>query len=435
MFTERRRPVATLTAAGTAIALLVAGCGSSTHTASSSPASTAAGATSGGTSSASQPIPVRLDSAPGGAPVVFHAVVSETGAASFLGSREAKALNVVAQQVNSTGGIDGHPMKVEIQDNQSNPATAVQLAQPWISQGVQFILNGSVVASDKAVDALATSSGPFIYDLSPGTHPKPGSMIFSSGISTKSDAAAYLNFLASKGMTRVAIMNSTDGSGVDGYSAFTAALSTKAFSKFKMVSHQTFDPTSVSVNTQLAKIKAARPQALIVWTTGTPLGVVLQGMASLGMDSIPTVTTDGNAAYAELTKFSSLLPKKIFFPTGALYVPPSDLKGSLRASVASFDKAVAAVHGHGGDPWGLSYEPALLLVGALKHLGIHATAKQILNYMQHLHNVAGIYGSYSTSIKDHRGVHTNSIYMSTWNGSSFIPVSGPGGRAAGTPKS
>jgi len=408
-------------ATGAAAALLLAACSSSSKSAST--ATSAASSASSGSASG--------QASPSGSPVVFHAVVSETGTYAFLGSREAKALKALAAEVNASGGIDGHPMQVDVEDNQSNPATAVQLASAWVSQGVPFILNGSAVATDKAVDALATSNGPFIYDLSPGTHPKPGSMIFSAGLSTGSDAKAYLTFFKSKGYTNIAVINSTDGSGTDGYNQLVTQLTSPAFSSIKIVSHQTFDPSDVSVTTQMAKIKAANPQALVVWTTGTPLGTVLKAMSALGMDSIPTITTDGNASYSELSAFSSLLPKKLYFPTGPLYLSPSLLPSNISGTVAKFDQVVKSAGGHGGDPWGLAYDPAQLLMGALEHLGVNATATQILNYMENLHGVPGIYGVYNTSTSDHRGVHSDSIYISSWNGTSFTPESGPGG----TPKS
>ena len=148
------------------------------------------------------------------------------------------------------------------------------------------------------------------------------------------------------------------------------------------------------------------------------------------MQNIPTVTTDGNAAYAELTHFSSILPKTLLFPTAALYLPVADIKNpAVKAKVVAFDKAVKAAGGHPGDAWGLSWDPAELLIGAIKHLGVKATAPQILKYMENLHNFAGIYGVYNTSTSDHRGLSAQDVYMTVWNGSSFTPVSG----AAGTP--
>ncbi len=397
---------------GVASAAVLAACGSS------SSSSNAASASS--TSSAS--------GAASGTPYVIHAIISQTGAASFLGSREAKSLQALVALTNKQGGIDGHPLQVDIQDNQSTPQTAVSYATPLVSANVPLIFNGSVVAVDASVDALATSSGPFIYDLSPGTHPKAGSMVFSAGISTKFDAQSYLTFLKAKGLTNIAAITSTDGSGVDGFKQLQATLAKPEFSSFKLLTHQTFDPTAVSVSAQLSVIKAAKPQALIIWTTGTPLGTVLNGMSSLGMQNIPTVTTDGNAAYAELTHFGSILPKTLYFPTGSLYLPPADIaNAAVKAKVQAFDTAVAAAGGHPGDAWGLSWDPAQLVIGALQKLGIKATAPQILNYMQNLHNVAGVFGVYNTSTSDHRGLSTQDVYMTVWNGSSFTPVSGPGG--------
>ncbi len=397
---------------GVASAAVLAACGSS------SSSSTNSGATT--TSSAK--------GAASGTPYVMHAIVSQTGAASFLGSREAKALQGLAALVNTQGGIDGHPLQIDIQDNQSTPSTAVSYATSLVSANVPLIFNGSIVAVDAAVDSLATSNGPFIYDLSPGTHPKPGSMIFSAGISTKFDAQAYLTYLKAKGLTRIAAITSTDGSGVDGFNQLQTALKDPQFSSFKLLTHQTFDPTAVSVTTQLSVIKAQNPQALIIWTTGTPLGTVLQGMSSLGMENIPTVTTDGNAAYSELTHFASILPKTLYFPTGMLYLPPSDIQNAaVKAKVQAFDTVVQAAGGHPGDAWGLSWDPAQLLIGAIQKLGIHATASQILNYMQNLHNVAGVFGIYNTSTSNHRGLSVQDVTITKWNGSSFTPVSALGG--------
>ena len=95
-------------------------------------------------------------------PYVIHAILSITGAGSILGSREAKALNVLAAQVNNNGGIQGHPLKFEIQDNRTSPTVAVSLATPIISSGSPLLFVGSIVAPDQAVDALAGPSGPFI---------------------------------------------------------------------------------------------------------------------------------------------------------------------------------------------------------------------------------------------------------------------------------
>lgn len=394
-------------------AVILAACGSGSSSATATTSTSTANQSSGNSHST----------------VVFHALISETGAGSFLGSREVKALNDLADTVNASGGINGHPIKMDIKDNQSNPSTNVSLATPWIAQHVPFILNGSIAGVDSAVDALATSNGPFIYDLSPGNHPAAGSMVFSTDISTASLIKADLTYLKSKGLTKIAAITSTDGSGVDGLKQLKAALSESAFSSFQLLTSQTFDPTAVNVNTQMSVIKSKNPQALVVWTTGAPFGTVLKSMSALGMSNVPTTTTAGNDAYSELKAFSAYLPKDLYIAMGPQNIPLNDLpSGPVKSQDTTFYNAITAKGGHPGDAYGLSWDPAQLMVQALKKLGVNATAKQILTFMQSLKNVPGIDGEYNTSVSNHRGLSINNLYVATWNGNSFTPVSGLAGK-------
>ncbi len=406
---------------GIATATLLAACGSSSSTSSSATTKTTSKSSSSSSASGTA----------SGSPVVFHVLLSETGAGAFLGSRGATSLKAQTAYINSHGGINGHPIKLDIKNNESSPSTNVSLATHWISQGVHFMLNGSLVGVDAAVDALATPSGPFIYDLSPGVHPKPGSMIFSSDISTKSLVTADLTYFKSKGYTKIAALTSTDGSGVDGLTQLKKVLAEPQFSSFKLLTSQTFNPSAVSVTTQLSVIKSVNPQALVVWTTGAPFGTVVKGMTSLGMSNLPTTTTAGNDPYAELHALSQYLPKNLYIACGPQNIPLSQLpSGPVKTQDQIFSKVITAAGGHPSDAYGLTWDPLQLLVGALKKLGVNASAKQILSYMQSLHNVAGIDGVYNTSVSNHRGLATSDLYVATWNGNSLNAVSGPGGAPA-----
>ncbi len=354
--------------------------------------------------------------------------MSETGSAAFLGSREAKVLQALTSYENAHGGIDGHPIKLDMKDNESSPSVAVSIATPWVTSHVPFIIDGAIVGVDAPVDALAGPTGPVIWDSSPGVHPKPNSYVWSAGISTASDAQAYLNFLKAKGLTHIAAITSTDGSGIDGWTQLQNTLKKPAYSGFTLLTHQTFNPTAVSVSTQLSVIKATHPQALVVWTTGTPFGTVLKGMASLGMLDIPTITTDGNAIQSELKSFASFLPRHLYFPLGGLYFSPSLLPPQLRPVITTFDRVVKQAGGSPNDAWGLTGSAFLIMVHVVRVLGVHATAVQMHNYLQtHIKNYPGLYGMYTMSTTDHRGVHVDALHMAEWNGRSFVPVSGVAG--------
>lgn len=364
----------------------------------------------------------------------IHAIISLTGFASFLGTDEAKGLEALQESVNHSGGIDGHPLKFVISDDQSSPTVGVSLAAPLIHT-VKVLIIGSVTAVDRPVDALVTSSGPVIYDLSPGDHPLRGSFVFSASDSTVSQARALAIFARTQKWTRVAAITSTDASGQDGWTSIQLAAGPSGIT---VVNHQNFEPTATDVTTQLAAIKAANPQALFIWTTGTPIETVFKGMQELGMDGLPTFTTPGNESYSELTGLNSILPAHLYFPSPAFQIGPKNLTGVLKQEVITFDTAMhkvgVAVPDEGAS---LSWDPGSVLVAALRAVGPNASADSIRSYIFHLKKFAGVDGYYNfrspNVAPDQRGLGLHDVYVTEWSKSkkNWIGVSG----AAGLPLS
>jgi branched-chain amino acid transport system substrate-binding protein len=369
-----------------------------------------------------------------GSPYTIHAILSLTGGAAFLGREEKAALLALQNQVNSSGGIHGHPLRFAISDDQTTASVAVSLASPLINQ-VPLLIVGSLTTTDRPVDALVTANGPVIYDLSPGDHPKRGSFVYSSGNSTTNQTEAFVNFAKDKGWTRIGALTSTDASGQDGWNQLQKAVAASG-GAVKVTDHETFDPTAVSVTTQLSKIKATNPQAIVVWTTGTPFATVAKGMQQLGLDSLPTMTTNGNLSYKELTGLSGTLPSQLYFPSSQFQQAPQKLAGQAKAVVQNFVSAMKAA----GQPVpdegdALSWDPGLLFVSALKKLGVGASASQIHNYIDSLSDFQGVAGTYNftnPAVPDNRGLDINSILVTQWNAASntWSVVSGAAGKGS-----
>ncbi|MGH9057488.1 MAG: ABC transporter substrate-binding protein [Acidimicrobiales bacterium] len=416
---SRRRWMAAMAAASM---VAVSACGSST---SPKAATTPTTSSSTGSSSAT----------PTGTPYTIHAILALTGSASFLGTDEKAALMALQNQVNSTGGIDGHPLKFDVSDNQTTASVSVSLASPLISQ-VPVLIVGSITTVDRPVDALVTSTGPVIYDLSPGDHPTRGSYVYSSGNSTTNQTQAFINFAKTKGWTHIGALTSTDASGQDGWANIQKAVA-GSNGAVTVTDHETFEPTAVSVTTQLTKIKATNPQALIVWTTGTPFSTVAKGMQQLDMESLPTMTTNGNLSYKELTGLANALPSQLYFPSSQFQFSPQQLSGDAATVVKNFQSAMEATGEAVPDEGNvLAWDPALLFVSALKKLGVNATAAQIHQYLASLTDFAGAGGTYNftdPSVPDNRGLSIDSVFITQWNASAknWTVASG----AAGNPSS
>jgi branched-chain amino acid transport system substrate-binding protein len=369
----------------------------------------------------------------GGSTYTIHAILSVTGRNSFLGVDEKSSLEGLQKLVNSTGGINGHPVNFDIADNQSTAATSVSLASPLLSQ-VPVLLVGSATATDRPVDELETGNGPVIYDLSPGDHPAVGSSVYSASNSTTNQTLAFINFAKTKGWSHVAAITSTDSSGQDGWDNISkAAAATNG--AVSITNHQTFDPTAVSVTTQLAKVKASNPQAVFIWTTGTPLTTVLAGMQQLGMSNIPVMTSNGNESYKQMQSLGGALPAQLYFPSSQFRLSPGTLTGQAKTLVDQFDATMKA----GGQPVpdegnALVWDPALLVISALRKLGVDATAQQIHQYISSLTSYVGITGAYDFASKaqaDNRGLTIKSVYVTEWSKSKqdWVQVSGPSGAA------
>jgi branched-chain amino acid transport system substrate-binding protein len=362
------------------------------------------------------------------------AILSITGSASFLGTQERNALLALEKQVNATGGIKGKKLKFDIEDNQTSPSVAVSLASKVISKS-PVLITGSVTSTNRPVDNLVTSNGPVIYDLSPGDHPKRGGMVFSAAASTASQTAAFVNFAKAKGWKRVGAITSTDASGQDGWEGIEKNAKATG-GAVAVTDHETFAPTDVSVTSQLAKIKATKPDAVFVWSTGTPVSSVFKGMQQLGMSKTPTMTTNGNAAYAAMQKLKTILPDQLFFPGGAFQFDLSQLQGEQKQVVSTFDTAMkrqgSVVPDEGN---ALAWDPGLILVSALRKVGPDASAKEISSYINKLTGHTGIAGTYNFVdpgvAPDNRGIGTDSVMISRWDPSKnrWVGVSGPGGKS------
>src|ERR1700735_3871485 len=111
-------------------------------------------------------------------PFTINAVFSMTGYAAFIGQGSAVALRVVEDDVNRSGGIQGRPVHFEIADDQSNPATALALADQIIAKGAPVVLGPILAANCEAVFPQVAQNGPVVYCVSPSVYPKDGSYAF-----------------------------------------------------------------------------------------------------------------------------------------------------------------------------------------------------------------------------------------------------------------
>jgi branched-chain amino acid transport system substrate-binding protein len=357
-------------------------------------------------------------------------ILSATGSGAFLGKQEQEALRLEEKSINQSGGIHGKVMRFDIHDDGSNAQTAVQMTTALIAQHPPIILGPALTGTCGAAMPLG-SNGPVMYCFASGVHPAAGSYGFSGGVSTHDQMHVMINFFRLKGWTRLAYISSSDATGQDGDDALKEVLGEAGNKDIKILELAHFNLPDVSVSAQIERIKAAAPQALIAWTTGTPAGTVFRGLVQSGAD-FPVATNAGNLTYAQMTQFAAFLPKPLFLTAPEWVVgddPRIALDARVRAKQKEFYAAFAAAGVKPDEGSMLGWDPGTIIVDALKTLPERVTATQLRDYLVHLKDQPGVGGLYDYEATPQRGLSINSIVVTRWDpaGGRWQAVTQPGG--------
>ena len=344
-------------------------------------------------------------------PFEINAVVSLTGSAAFLGKSQAESLAAIERAVNRSGGIGGRPVKFVIADDQSTPQVGVQLMNGIIAKKAAAVIGASIVAVCSAMVPLV-ADGPAVYCLSPGLHPVDGSFAFSAEPSTKDLLVASARFFKQRGWSKIAIITSSDATGQDAERGIDGAFTEPG--GFQIVDREHFNTTDVTVAAQIARVKASGAQAMIAWTTGTPLGTILRSVSDSGL-ALPIETTNGNLTYAQMKAYASFMPRELYFPAAAAFAPAQLSSRSVKAKVAQFVDAFKAFGIRPDAGHVIAWDPALLVIDAYRKYGTNATAAQIRDYIDGVHDWAGINGDYDFRAVPQRGVGADNVIMVRWD--------------------
>ena len=271
--------------------------------------------------------------------------------------------------------------------------------------------------------------GPLVYCFSPGLHPERGSYAFSSSVGTEDVGRAQVLFLTLKGITRTAMISSTDASGQDGERGFLDTIKRPEYSKLQLIQPAHYNPSDLSVAAQLEQIKAAQPQFLVVQTTGTPLATVLKGMVQVGLD-VPVITGYGNMTNAQMNDYAGFLPKELYFANGIwpYYSGRPKLAPAIEAAQKRMYDAYATAGSSPDVAATLAWDPMMIVVDALRKLGPAATPTQLRDYLENIKGYAGVNGIYDFGAVPQRGLAVENVEVTRWDPArkSWIVMSKPG---------
>lgn len=139
------------------------------------------------------------------------AIMPMTGPVAYFGEQEYWGLALAAEDINTTGGINGRKIELIVEDTQGDPKNAVTLANKYLSDPDRTIFFVTTSKASKAVipvadragiDTVAFASDPDITKLS--------NHVIRPYMSFATEQEVITDFIASKGWKRVAIIRGDD---------------------------------------------------------------------------------------------------------------------------------------------------------------------------------------------------------------------------------
>jgi branched-chain amino acid transport system substrate-binding protein len=342
-------------------------------------------------------------------PFKVGAIFSVTGRTSFLGDPEKKSLEMVVDDINAKGGIDGRMVEAVIYDTEGDPTKAVLAANKLVNKDqVLAIIGPSLTPTSLAVIPIAEKAQVPLISCAAGNkivEPVKHWVFKTAQSDILAVAAVYAN-LQENNLKNVGLLTVSNAFGESGREQLQ---SQAAKFGLKVVADESFGANDTDMTAQLTKIRKASPDAIVCWGTNPGPAVVAKNVQQLNL-GIPLYQSHGVAS----PKFISLAgdaAEGVRLPTGKILVadllPESDpQKQVLTEYETEYQKRYnTPVSGFGG----YAYDGMKMLAVALKGSGGDRT--KIRDNLEKLQNHVGVSGVFSYSPEDHNGLGPDAFVM------------------------
>ncbi len=361
-------------------------------------------------------------------PYTVGAVFSITGAASFLGEPERNTARMVEEWMNAAGGIQGHPLKVVIEDTKSDEGQAVLGVRKLLEKDRVIAIVGPSTSGESmaVVPIMEKAATPLISCaaalsivtpkdeleriLAAKTFEMPkkqNKWIFKTAQTDTSAVESIYDHMKKKGISRIAIITVTVGFGDLGRQELKRVAPAYGIS---IVADERYGPKDSDMTAQLTKIKATDAQAVVNWSIGPPQVIVTKNWKQLDM-KIPLYQSHGFGSKRNI-ELAGGAAEGVLCPLGHLAVAEkikegNPQKGVLMKYKTEYEKRFKTdVSSFGGYAWDALY----LLADSLKAVG--PDKAKIRDYLEtKIKNWPGVSGVFNMSPEDHTGLKKNAFEM------------------------
>ncbi len=355
--------------------------------------------------------------------VKIGAILAVTGPASFLGGPEARTLEMLTDEANAAGGINGNKIEMIIKDSGASPEKAISFAKQLIEEDkVVAVIGPSTYGESMSVKKIFDDAGtPLVSCAAAEAIVNPvAKYVFKTPQKDSYAVEKIFQTMKEMGITKIAVLAGNTGFGKGGKEQLLKIAPTMGI---EVVETEVYDKGANDLSAVIAKIKANKDvQAVVNWSIVPAQAIVAKNMRQAGWD-VPLFQSHGfgNIKYVEAGGAAS---EGIIFPAGRLLVAselPADhpQKAVLSKYIADFEgkyKEQASTFG------GHAYDAFIILKEAI---GKGGTDKdKVRDEIEKIKGMPGTGGIFSFSAEDHNGLDIESFEMITVKDGKFVPYKG-----------
>lgn len=355
--------------------------------------------------------------------VKIGAILAVSGPASFLGGPEARTLEMLVEQTNAAGGINGQKVELIIKDSGASPEKAISFAKQLIEEEKVVAVLGPSTSGEtmKIKKIFEQAQTPLVSCAAAEVIVNPvAQYVFKTPQKDSYVAQKIFQTMKAMGISKIAVLAGNTGFGKAGKAQL---LKIAPEMGIEVVEAEVYDKKSKDLSAVVAKIKANKDvQAVVNWSIVPAQSILAKNMRQAGWD-VPLFQSHGfgNIKYVEAAGAAA---EGIIFPAGRLLVadslPKEDpQKALLMEYIAAYEgkyKETASTFG------GHAYDAYIIAKAAIEKAGTDKA--KIRDEIEKIKGLPGTGGVFSFSAEDHNGLGIDSLVMITVKDGKFVPYKG-----------
>jgi branched-chain amino acid transport system substrate-binding protein len=352
--------------------------------------------------------------------IKIGAILAVTGPASFLGGPEARTVEMLVEQTNAAGGINGQKVELIIKDSGASPEKAISFAKQLIEEEqVLAVIGPSTSGETMKIKKIFEEAGtPLISCAAAEVIVNPvAKYVFKTPQKDSYAAQKIFQTMKDLGISKIAVLAGNTGFGKAGKAQL---LKLAPEMGIDVVETEVYDKKTKDLSAVVAKIKANKDvQAVVNWSIVPAQAIVAKNMRQAGWD-VPLFQSHGfgNIKYVETAGAAA---EGIIFPCGRLLV--ADLlpeKHPQKALLTDYIKAYEGKYKETASSFGgYAYDAYIIVKAAIEKAG--TDKEKIRAEIEKIQNLPGTSGIFNFSAKDHNGLDIDSFEMITVRDGKFVP--------------